>query len=41
MLEDIEQTGKSWAISLELAKRKGLKIEELLGVSELRKKEEK
>ena len=42
MLEDIEQTGKSWAISLEMAKRKGLKVEELLGVSELQKaKEEK
>ncbi|MBI4147372.1 Holliday junction resolvase [Candidatus Woesearchaeota archaeon] len=40
MLEDIEQTGKSWAISLELAKRKGLKIEELLGVSELQQKKE-
>lgn len=37
MLEDVEQTGKSWAISLELAKRKGLKVEELLGVSELQK----
>lgn len=40
MLEDIENTGKCWAISLELAKRKGLKIEELLGVSELQKQEE-
>ena len=40
MLEDIENTGKCWAISLELAKRKGLKVEELLGVSELQKKEE-
>ncbi|HLD80111.1 MAG TPA: Holliday junction resolvase Hjc [Candidatus Nanoarchaeia archaeon] len=39
MLEDIEQTGKSWAISLEMAKRKGLKVEELLGVSELQKNE--
>ncbi len=41
MLEDIENTGKCWAISLELAKRKGLKVEELLGISELQKKEEK
>ncbi len=40
MLEDIEQTGKSWAISLELAKRKGLKIEDLLGTSELLGKKE-
>ena len=40
MLEDIENTGKCWAISLELAKRKGLKIEELLGVSKLEKKQE-
>lgn len=41
MLEDIENTGKCWAISLELAKRKGLKVEELLGISELQKREEK
>ena len=40
MLEDIENTGKCWAISLELAKRKGLKVEELLGVAELQQKEE-
>ena len=40
MLEDIENTGKCWGISLELAKRKGLKVEELLGVSELQNKEE-
>ncbi len=40
MLEDIEQTGKSWAISLELAKRKGMKMEDLLGISELQKKVE-
>jgi len=40
MLEDIENTGKCWAISLEIAKRKGLKVEELLGISELLKKEE-
>mgnify|MGYP001558368445 FL=1 len=39
MLEDLEQTGKCWAVSLELAKRKGLTMEELLGVSELCKKE--
>lgn len=40
MLEDIKNTGKCWAVSLELAKRKGLKVEELLGVVELRKEEE-
>jgi len=40
MLEDIENTGKCWAISLELAQRKGLKVEELLGVSELQKLKE-
>jgi holliday junction resolvase Hjr len=31
MLEDLEDTGKSFAISLDLAKRRGLKIEELMG----------
>lgn len=40
MMEDIENTGKCWAISLDLAKRKGLKIEELLGVAELQKPED-
>ena len=40
MLEDIEQTGKSWPISLELAKRKGLRIEDLLGTGELPVKKE-
>lgn len=30
MLEDLEKTGTNWAISLELAKRKGLKFEELI-----------
>ena len=40
MLEDLEQTGKCWAISLELAQRKGLTMEELLGVSELQKTKE-
>ncbi|MBU0469970.1 MAG: Holliday junction resolvase [Nanoarchaeota archaeon] len=30
MLEDIEETGKCWAVSLETAKIKGLKIEELM-----------
>ena len=40
MLEDIENTGKCWAVSLELAKRKGLRIEELLGVSVLEKRQE-
>ncbi len=40
MLEDIQQTGKSWAVSLELAKRKGLTIEELLGISKLQNNEE-
>ncbi len=33
MLEDIENTGKCWLVSLELAKRKGLTVEELLGVT--------
>lgn len=31
MLEDLENTGSCWAISVELAKRKGLVIEELMG----------
>ena len=31
MLEDLEQTGSNWAVSLEMAKRKGLTAEELLG----------
>ena len=31
MLEDLEKTGTNWAISVELAKRKGLKFEELIG----------
>ncbi len=35
MLEDIENTGKCWLVSLELAKRKGLEVEELLGVTAL------
>lgn len=30
MLEDLEKTGTNWAISLELAERKGLKFEELV-----------
>ena len=29
-LEDLEKTGKNWAISLELAQQKGLKFEELI-----------
>ena len=29
-LEDLEDTGKGWAISLQLAKRRGLLIEELM-----------
>lgn len=32
-LEDIEKTGKGWAVSLELAKRKGLTAEELIDLS--------
>lgn len=32
-LEDIENTGKCWAVSVELARRKGLKAEELVGLS--------
>ncbi|MBU0457271.1 MAG: Holliday junction resolvase Hjc [Nanoarchaeota archaeon] len=35
MLEDLEKTGKGWAISLELAERKGLLIEELIGTNQL------
>lgn len=31
MLEDLEKTGTNWAISLELAKRRGLTFEEVLG----------
>ncbi len=31
MLEDLENTGKCYAISLEQAKRKGLTIEEIMG----------
>ncbi len=31
LLEDLEQTGSNWAVSLELAKRKGLVVDELLG----------
>jgi len=31
MLEDLEQTGNLFAISVELAKRRGLKIEEVMG----------
>ncbi|PIN76502.1 Holliday junction resolvase [Candidatus Woesearchaeota archaeon CG10_big_fil_rev_8_21_14_0_10_36_11] len=33
MLEDLKNTGKSWFASLEVAKRKGLTIEELLQMS--------
>jgi len=35
MLEDLEKTGTNWAISVELAKRKGLRFEELLGEDQL------
>jgi len=31
MLEDLKNTGSSWAVSLEMAKLKGLTVEELLG----------
>lgn len=37
MLEDLENTGKCWAASVELAKRKGLLIEELLQQEKLLK----
>lgn len=30
LLEDLENTGNCWAVSLEQAKRKGLKVEELI-----------
>lgn len=33
LLEDLENTGSSWAVSLEQAKLKGLKIEELMNNS--------
>lgn len=35
MLEDLEKTGNCWAISLSVAERKGLKIEELIQTDEL------
>ncbi|MBS3123926.1 Holliday junction resolvase [Candidatus Woesearchaeota archaeon] len=35
MLEDLENTGNCFAISLELAQRRGLKIEELIGRTKL------
>ena len=35
MLEDLEDTGNSFAVSLELAKMKGLKIEELMNVEKI------
>jgi len=31
MLEDLENTGKCWVVSLETAKRKGLTVGELMG----------
>lgn len=31
MLEDLEKTGSCWAVSLELAKRRGLTVAELMG----------
>lgn len=34
MLEDLEDTGSCRAVSLELAKRKGLKAEELMGIED-------
>lgn len=33
MPEDLEKTGEYWALSLEIARRKGLAVEELLGDS--------
>ncbi|MBI2662314.1 Holliday junction resolvase [Candidatus Woesearchaeota archaeon] len=35
MLEDLEKTGTCWAISVELAKRRGLIFEELIGEGKL------
>ncbi|HLC70743.1 MAG TPA: Holliday junction resolvase Hjc [Candidatus Nanoarchaeia archaeon] len=32
LLEDLENTGNCWAASLDMAKRKGLNVEELLGL---------
>ncbi|MBI2666168.1 Holliday junction resolvase [Candidatus Woesearchaeota archaeon] len=34
MLEDLEQTGNLFAVSVELAKRRGLKIDEVMGKEE-------
>jgi Holliday junction resolvase len=38
MLEDLDKTGNSWAISLDSAKRKGLLVEELLQKDDLNRK---
>ena len=34
LLEDLENTGNCWAVSLALAKRKGLSVQELMGTVE-------
>lgn len=34
LLEDLEKTGNLWAVSIELAKRRGLKVKELLSTSQ-------
>lgn len=36
MLEDLEEKGGSWAVSVELAKRKGLTVEELIKTQNFR-----
>lgn len=38
MLEDLENTGKCWLVSLEIAKRRGLTKEELLQISDKNRK---
>ncbi len=38
MLEDLERTGNLWAVSVEMAKRRGLTGEELLGKEHLDRK---
>ena len=35
LVEDLEKTGSNWAMSLEMAKLKGLTVEELLGKASL------
>ena len=41
MLEDLEQTGNLFAVSVELAKRRGLKMEEVMGKESFKEEAEK